>query len=58
MSKPQVIGHEAKFYGYIVGLHLEPNSDRIGTETPTKMFATFEYGSGQTVWEVPDFDLF
>lgn len=58
MSQPQVIGHEAKFYGYIVGLHLEPSSDHSTAEIPTKMFATFEYSSGQTVWEVPNFDLF
>ena len=58
MSQPKIIGPESSFYGYIVGLHLEPSSDDIHAETPTKMYATFEYNSGQTVWEVPDFDLF
>ncbi len=58
MSQPQIIGNEAMFYGYIVGLHLEPSSDDMKADTPTKMYATFEYNNGQTVWEVPDFDLF
>lgn len=58
MSQPQVIGKEAKFYGYIVGLHLEPGNDPLEEQTPTRMYATFEYGSGQTIWEVPDFELF
>lgn len=58
MSQPPVIGHEEKFYGYIVGLHLEPSTDDLHAETPTKMFATFEYNNDQKTWEVPDFDLF
>lgn len=58
MKPPDTIKNEAHFYGYIVGLHLEPSADKLDSETPTKMFATFEYGGTQTIWEVPDFGLF
>ena len=57
MPEPAIIGHEAKFYGYIVGLHLEPNPDVLG-DPPRRLFATFEYGGSQTTWEVPDHKLF
>ncbi len=50
-----VIGREAKFYGYIVGLEME-RGDSPGIRR--RMFARFEYGPLSSVWEVPDSDLF
>ena len=52
------IGHEAKFYGYIVGLEIERGDLPDSPEVPKRMFARFEYGAKSTVWEVPDSDLF
>ena len=56
MSTAQIIGSEAKFYGYIVGLFLEPNPDSGNDRL--RLFATFEYSGNQTTWEVPDHELF
>jgi hypothetical protein len=57
-AAPQLIGEQKKFYGYIHGLSLEaPRADAPET-VPTKLFATFENRGVQTVWCVPDHDLF
>lgn len=52
------IGEEAKFYGYIIGVSLERSGDELSGETPTKMFAMFEYNGEKSVYEVPDIELF
>jgi len=50
------IGPEERFYGYIVGLHLEHAEGDL--ELPAKAYARFEYGNTTSVWLVPDYELF
>jgi len=50
-----IINEKERFYGYIVGLHVERC---LTSEVKTRLFATFEYSNKVTVWEVPDSDLF
>lgn len=51
-----VIGRDAQFYGYVIGLNVEPWGDlENGSQ---RLLATFEHGGRVTVWEVPDFSLF
>ena len=59
MATPEfeTISTKPKFYGYIVGLHLQPNED-ADVSTAPQMFATFEYSSGPKTYIVPDPDLF
>jgi|GEM_PF-6883663 len=54
----QMIGTELKFYGYIVGLQLQPCNLPESPDVAGRMFATFEYGATTTVWEIPDHKLF
>jgi len=53
-----VIGPEAKFYGYIVGLQIERGDLPDSPEVPARMFARFENSGTTSVWEVPDHKLF
>ena len=55
MNRIPVIGREAKFYGYIIGVSLEPRNDEDGRN---RMFATFEYGGESKEYRVPDIILF
>jgi hypothetical protein len=53
-----VIEEAEKFYGYIVGLTLEPCPNPGNDPVPSKLYATFEYNGEQTRWIVPDVALF
>lgn len=50
-----IIGPEEHFYGYVIGLSIEPWTDE--GEVPERLLVTFEYGERQQVWEVPDLEL-
>jgi len=52
------IGEEPHFYGYITGIGVENSTADFRDEVPTRLYATFEYGHGTTVWCVPDHELF
>lgn len=56
MSSKTVIGPAEKFYGYIVGLSIEP-MNKTG-DWGHRMYATFQYGEKPCVYEVPDSELF
>jgi hypothetical protein len=50
-----IIGESEKFYGYIIGLQVE----RCPTDQVSqKLLAIFEYNDQQTLWIVPDIELF
>lgn len=51
-----VIGPESKFYGYVIGLNLEPWEDNYENGS-RRLLATFEYSGTVTTWEVPDLEL-
>ncbi len=50
------IGHQPKFYGYVVGMSIE-NDILEGGDT-SRMLAHFEYGGTIETWRVPDSGLF
>ena len=55
MKKIPVIGQEARFYGYIIGVSIGPAQ---AEGSGRGMFATFEYNEGTKIYEVPDIVLF
>jgi hypothetical protein len=56
LSRIPTIQDEEKFYGYIIGLGIEP--DRNDDAPLDKMYASFEYNGEIQIWMVPDPDLF
>lgn len=53
LTNVPIIKDEEKFYGYIIGLAIEPNEDSFN-----KMYVSFQYNAKTQIWMVPDSDLF
>lgn len=51
------IAEKESFYGYIIGLWVEPEYDP-DRRAPSKLYARFEYSGSSRVWLIPDYDLF
>ena len=54
--KIPIIQDEEKFYGYIIGLAIEPNGDH--DIPPHKMYASFDNKGVVQIWMIPDIQLF
>ena len=54
--KIPTIHEEENFYGYIIGLAIEPNGDY--DIPPHKMYASFDNKGVIEIWMVPDIQLF